>query len=77
MATTLVILYVNIQGYSIRQDQISCTSEQQITADQALNDLNSGEQENLMYCYCRSILWSKLAESENPYPALSELFSDG
>ena len=79
MATTLGILWAKVKENEMSSDKVVCNPDVEITQIQAYEDnkLPEDQQNNLMYCYCRSILWEALGKNENPYDKLQEPFPDG
>ena len=78
-ATTLGILYAKVKENELAKDKVVCNPDVELTQEEALADflLPEDQQQNSMYCYCRSILWEALGKKENPYDLLQEPFPDG
>lgn len=53
--------------------------DEEITAELALEDylLPEAKQQDLMYCYCKSLFWTALSNGDNIQSAMSEKFDDG
>ena len=75
MLATLCITYVRVKGNTLRQEQPLCAiHESVITKDEAFEDFyeeDDDQRKDLMYCFCRSIFWQKIANNESPYDDLN------
>ena len=73
--TTFGILYAKVQENELKQDAVVCTVDKIERAD-AYADIKLPEEEqtNLMWCYCRSVMWAAVNKKENPYTELAKPF---
>lgn len=63
IVTTIGILFAKVKENEFKNETIVCDFEEALTPEEALIDLQKPEekQEDLMYCYCRGILWENVA----------------